>query len=573
MYTGFFGLQEAPFSITPDPRYLYLGAHHREALAHLLYGVGDGGGFVQLTGEIGTGKTTLCRSLLEQLPPEVDVALILNPKLTAVELLATVCDELRIEYPPGTTSVKILVDALYAHLLESHGRGRRTVLVIDEAQNLDVDVLEQVRLLTNLETAREKLLQIILIGQPELGQLLEGPRLRQLAQRITARYHLEPLSAEETRAYVGHRIDVAGRTDMMRRHEPIFSDAAIAEVHRLSGGIPRLINVLCDRALLGAYAEDQSQVDVATVRRGATEVLGKSGRRARARASVWVAGSVAAAAVAVALTSLVAPEPVRRLRDSVAPGLAGGLTAPVAAPRRPASPAPTPVLATITPAAGSSASTVGDSGPPASLATVLADPAVSGDRDAAFAALYAQWGLDLGAGGDSGCDRARRDGLGCLVRTGTWTKLRRVNLPAVIELATPQGDRRHALVTALGADRATLELGGTAYTFPLAEIDPFWDGPFIVLWKPAVGTTTLQPGARGKEVEWLRRRLSELDGQPVGPRNRDLYDDDLKARVIAFQQSRALVPDGIAGEETLVHLSAGPGTPTIRPLAGPGPRR
>jgi general secretion pathway protein A len=563
MYTAFFGLREAPFSITPDPRYLYLGAHHREALAHLLYGVGEGGGFVQLTGEIGTGKTTLCRSLLEQLPPEVDVALILNPKLTAVELLATVCDELRIPYPAGTTSVKVLVDALYAHLLASHGRGRRTVLVIDEAQNLDVDVLEQVRLLTNLETTREKLLQIILIGQPELARLLEGPKLRQLAQRITARYHLEPLSAEETRAYVGHRIDVAGRTDVMRRHESIFNDPAIAEVHRLSRGIPRLINVLCDRALLGAYAEDRSQVDAATVRRGAAEVLGRGSRRPHARVSVWLAGTAAAAAVAVVLATLVAPEPVRRIRDGAAPGLPSALTAPFGGPQRPVTPPAPPARPAPIPAR------VPTRPPGVTLAAVLADPAVGGDRDGAFAALYTRWGLDPSPGGDAaGCERARRDGLGCLVRTGTWTKLRRVNLPAIIELATPEGDRHHALVAALGPDRATLELSGKSYTFPLAEIDPFWDGPFIVLWKPAVGTTVLQPGARGREVEWLRRRLSELDGQPAGRRNRDLYDDELKARVIAFQRSRALVPDGIAGEETLVHLSAGPGTPVIQHLGG-----
>src|SRR5512143_372585 len=236
MYTSFFGLQEKPFAITPDPRYLYLSARHAEALAHLLYGIGEGGGFVQLTGEVGTGKTTLCRCLLEQLPPEVDVALILNPKLTDVELLAAVCDELGITYPPGTESRKVLVDRLYQYLLDAHARGRRTVLILDEAQDLAPDVLEQIRLLTNLETSTRKLLQIILIGQPELIRVLAREDLRQLAQRVVARYHLHPFSAEDTRAYIRHRMEVAGQKGK------IFSEAAMRRVHAASRGIPRLIN-------------------------------------------------------------------------------------------------------------------------------------------------------------------------------------------------------------------------------------------------------------------------------------------------------------------------------------------
>src|SRR5215510_1924248 len=221
MYTAHFGLTEPPFAITPDPRYLYLSEAHREALAHLLYGIGEGGGFVQLTGEVGTGKTTLCRCLLEQLPPRVDVAFVLNPKVTDVELLTTICEELRLPPCAGATSRKHLVDALHHHLLEAHRQGRRTVLIIDEAQDLAPDVLEQVRLLTNLETSTEKLLQIILIGQPELIRLLAQPGLRQVHQRVTARYHLQPLSRAETHAYVRHRMAVAGRSDR------VFTDDAV----------------------------------------------------------------------------------------------------------------------------------------------------------------------------------------------------------------------------------------------------------------------------------------------------------------------------------------------------------
>jgi len=281
MYASHFGLTEAPFSITPDPRFLYMSERHREGLAHLLFGIRQPGGFVQLTGEVGTGKTTLCRCLLEQLPPKVDVALVLNPRVTAVEFLATVCDELRISYPPGTTSVKALVDALYRYLLETHGRGRRSVLIVDEAQNLSVDVLEQIRLLTNLETPAEKLLQIILIGQPELLCLLERRELRQLAQRITARYHLRQFARPDTCGYIRHRIRVAGGGDAL------FSPAAMRRVHRLSGGIPRLINVICDRALLGAYAHDLHRVDAARVQRASREVRGEIPRSWRLRRLAW----------------------------------------------------------------------------------------------------------------------------------------------------------------------------------------------------------------------------------------------------------------------------------------------
>jgi len=550
MYTGFFGLREAPFSITPDPRYLFLGEHHREALAHLLYGVGEGGGFVLLTGEVGTGKTTLCRTLLEQLPPAVDVALILNPKLTGVELLATVCDEMRVPYPAGTTSVKVLVDGLYAHLLEAHARGRRTVLVIDEAQNLDAEVLEQIRLLTNLETAREKLLQIVLIGQPELGQLLDGPKLRQLAQRVTARYHLLPFSEAETRAYVRHRIQVAGRTDLMRDDGPIFSEAAIGEVHRLSAGIPRLINVLCDRALLGAYARDREQVDAATVRRAAVEVLGRRATTRSAGPAAWVAaGAVTAAAIAGVWLAATPASPGGA--SAWAPPRPPGVTRAGEGPRS----------AEATPR-----------GP--TLAELLADRAVASDRDTAFATLFARWGLEGAASpGGAGCERARREGFECLARTGTWTRLRRFNLPAILELTTLDGDRRYAVLIALTDERATLALGARSVTLPLAAIEPYWDGAFVLLWRPpAIGMPVLQPGMRGKDIAWLQRRLSELDRRAADRRGRDVYDDELRERVVAFQRSRALVPDGIVGEETLAQLSLGTGGAPIRLLAEPAPQ-
>ena len=249
MYKKYFGLSELPFTIAPDPRYLYLSAEHREALASLLYGIGCNGGFVLLTGEIGTGKTTVCRCLLEQIPAAAEIAFILNPKYSISELLEAICDELKIPYQHSEERIKGYIDALNAHLLESHARGVNTVLIIDEAQNLSLDALEQIRLLTNLETSSDKLLQIVLIGQPELLEKLSSRQLRQLNQRITARYHLHALSAPELREYVNHRLAVSGC------EAPLFTAGALRALHRLTGGVPRMVNVICDRALLGAYVE------------------------------------------------------------------------------------------------------------------------------------------------------------------------------------------------------------------------------------------------------------------------------------------------------------------------------
>jgi len=246
MYASYFGLSDNPFAITPDPRFLFLSARHTEALAHLLYGVTESGGFIQLTGEVGTGKTTLVRTLLEKLPDNVDAALIINPRVSVLEFLRSICRELHIDWKQ-TQTPQDLIDTLNARLLKAHEAGRRVVLIIDEAQGLSAEVLEQVRLLTNLETREQKLLQIILVGQPELRELLARTELRQLAQRITGRYHLTPLSTTETRAYVNHRLTVSGAM------APIFTAGAARSIQNASGGIPRLINIICDRALLGAY--------------------------------------------------------------------------------------------------------------------------------------------------------------------------------------------------------------------------------------------------------------------------------------------------------------------------------
>jgi general secretion pathway protein A len=587
MYTSYFGLAEPPFSITPDPRYLYMSEPHRDALAHLLYGIAEGGGFVQLTGEIGTGKTTLCRCLLGQLPPRVDVALILNPRVTDVELLATLCDELRIPYPTGTTSRKVLVDSLYRHLLDAHGQGRRTVLVVDEAQDLDPEVLEQIRLLTNLETPTQKLLQIILIGQPELISLLDRDELRQLAQRVTARYHLLPFAKDDTHAYICHRMEVAGQK------EKIFTEAAMRRIHRAAGGVPRVINAICDRALLGAYTQDERSVGVATVRQAAREVLGHPVPSRVARRWQWAGGAVVAAALVTGVSVLFTYGQMRlpSLRPlqgetKIAAGLARGapaLSTPASAPAAsmPAAVAPgslvdnnagvsTPAL-TATPVAASREPQQPAAGR-SPLGQLLDDPLLRADKKSAFASLYALWRLDYDRSkAGLGCERGRAEGLQCLFKTGTWARLRRFNVPAIIELSSPTGERRYATVVSLEEENATLDLGGRRYTLALHEIDHYWDGPFILLWKaPGVSSVPIMPGTRGRDVEWLRQRLSELDGGPIAAKNRDFFDDDLRAQVIAFQRRQSLPADGIVGEETLSHLSSAHQESSVPRLGRPG---
>jgi general secretion pathway protein A len=531
VYALHFGLTERPFSLAPDPRYLYLSDGHREALAHLLYGLGEGGGFVQLTGEVGTGKTTVCRTLLDQLPPEVDVAMIFNPRLTSAELIATVCDELRVTYPAGTKSLKVLVDALSRALLDTHARGRRTVLIIDEAQNLSMEVLEELRLLTNLETTRQKLLQVILIGQPELGELLQRRELRQLSQRVTARYHLRPFALRETRAYVQHRMAIAGQ------QTPIFSDAALRVAHGRAAGVPRLINSVCDRALLGAFSRGRRHVTAGIVRRAAAEVLGRRPRR-----RPWVPAAAAAAVLVAVIAGATALGTAWFTRI----GSAWSLTPPPppAAPVNPVLATPPPTPPTPPPAP-----------PRPSLAETLSVSADAADKDAAFATLYAQWGVEYrGTSRVAGCDYGRAAGFRCLARAGTWTVLRRLDLPAMLTLTTAAGDKHYAVLTALAEDTATVTIGERRLTLPLVEVERFWDGDFVTLWKaPALAAAPLVPGMGGRDIRWLRQRLGDLDGAPAGAGL--VYDDDLKRRVVAFQQAHALTPDGIAGEETLLRLS------------------
>ena len=562
MYEKHFGLTERPFSIAPDPRFLYMSQQHREALAHLLYGVGEGGGFVQLTGEVGTGKTTVCRCLLEQLPDHVEIALILNPSVTALELLGSLCDELKIQYARDTTSIKSLIDVLNAYLLDSHARGRRTVLMIDEAQNLSAEALEQVRLLTNLETTREKLLQIILVGQPELRALLAREDLRQLSQRITARYHLEPISREETAAYIRHRLQICGASTTL------FTDTAVELTHKLSGGVPRLINVLSDRAMLGAFVEGKRMVDAPIVQRAAREVFPEEGLDAPSQ-GIWRWLGISAIVVLAALVgyfvavTVLWPEPARLAMNSVEkpvpverplseePVSEQPLSGPVASETElwPANEADALSVAAVELPA--------ESEPPAmdlKLALAQAGPDVAAR---AWKSLYSLWGERSTAVTDEqACAQAPAVGLRCLQGGGSWSALKHFDRPALLLLVAAEGRRVEVLLQEVVGSQVRVQVGGRELEVPIDALERHWFGEYRLLWKaPPNGNAALRPGDRNADVKWLRDRLAKATGLTSIAPDPLYFDAGLKELVQSFQRSHELSADGVVGARTFINLN------------------
>jgi len=572
MYTSFFGLTEKPFTITPDPRYLFMSERHSEALAHLVYGVTESDGFIQLTGEVGTGKTTLVRSLLQKLPKRTEVAVVLNPQLTAREFLVAICRELGIPQPEERDSLRALVDALNEHLLAAHAEDRRTILVVDEAQNLAAEVLEQVRLLTNLETARQKLLQIILIGQPELRDLLARNDLRQLAQRITARYHLEPLDRTETLRYIEHRLRVAGAvTDL-------FTPAAKREVYRLSGGVPRLVNVICDRSLLGAYSRERRQVDKALVRRAAAEISGQRENPFWQRWLLPLAGTAALATLAFSAWYYLAPTddqpPSRPVVRMIGPSAGTAEAAETAAStgadtqrspsaagesgssqESPASQLPGQSQTPLTAAAADAGAALADD-PAPSLGAILRENPDATDSTRAFATLFDIWtaGYDPEAG--AACDQAGRQGLRCLFQRGTWNTLRQFDRPAILTLTDAEAVDHRVVLASLDDETGVILLDGQRYEVPLTEIGNYWYGDFVLLWRPPFGeVVAYQYGMRGDGVRWLRRSLGQIQGRPFTDSDSDYFDQDLERRLREYQRSQRLQVDGIAGQRTQILIN------------------
>ncbi|MCF1184983.1 AAA family ATPase [Marichromatium gracile] len=520
MYPSYFGLSEPCFSIAPDPRYLFLSAQHREALAHLVYGAGEQGGFVLLTGEVGTGKTTVCRAFLEQLPEHVEVALILNPCLTARELLVAVCEEFGIAIAAGERSLKRLVDALNQYLLALHAEGRRALLIIDEAQNLRPRVLEQIRLLTNLETSTHKLLQIFLIGQPELRRMLARAQLRQVDQRITARVHLHPFDHHETSAYIGHRLAVAGCERMP------FTAMALWRIHRWSRGLPRLINILCDRALLGAYVSRHPRVDAGIVARAARELGGDPvdhHDRSRGASPTLVVGAVLAVALGAAWWGMDWLG-ARSSHPLAGPGTSSEAEVVEPLPRRL---------------------------PEALRAAAATEPE-------AMLRLLRRWGVELDTLGEGApCARVATLGLRCESGRGALAVLRRLDRPALLAVEPEEDapEARYLVLAGLRRDTALIDGPEGAVEIPAKALERAWSGDFVVLWQPPpVGGAVIGPGDEAEAIRWLRRLLAEVPELGFSDLETPGFDPVLRKALERFQRSQGLEADGLAGARTLIAL-------------------
>ncbi|HLY36456.1 MAG TPA: AAA family ATPase [Candidatus Binatia bacterium] len=613
MYERFFGLADAPFRLTPDPRYLFLSRKHAEALAHLQLGLKESSGFVCITGDVGTGKTTLLRSFLRQLGPDIATAYVFNPPLTALELLKTINGELGLM--TKTFSRKKLVDALNAHLLAQREAGRRSIVVIDEAQTLPIDVLEQLRLLSNLETTTEKLLRIVLVGQPQLRALLLHPELVQLNQRITLRWHMGPLAKGETATYIAHRLRIAAGGPPPR----IFTRGAIARVHRISAGVPRLINMVAHRSMLAAFAADERVVTRRIVRQayreiGALPLAASSSRRPRLVRVGWAAAGLAAcvAIAAVGAARLGAWPDLRLVRANVPPVTDPPAVepppaepAPVSDPTPPADPAPaadaapgpavaeaapepvpTPPAADAPPSEPAAPPTPAAAEPPATVvatavapaAPAVADPArptldvaarlagvnatqsVRAAGDALFAAWHAR-PLDVREGPLPAAftAAAQQRGLEYLPLVGNMSMLRLLDLPAILEFRIPGADgTRYATLVGVTATGALLDVGGAVVPVDTAFLDAHWFGTAHLVWRDfeSLGRAFGREG-RGAYVARLQGLLRKV-GVYHGPLS-GIFDTPTEAALLDFQRSRLLVPDGRVGRLTRIVLYAASG--------------
>jgi general secretion pathway protein A len=514
-----------------------MSPRHQEGLAHLLYGINFGGGFVALTGEVGTGKTTLCHCLLQQIPKNIDIALILNSKLNAIELLATICDELGISYDKNQQSLKNLIDRLNQHLLATHANGRRTVLLIDEAQNLSMEVLEQIRLLTNLETNKTKLLQIILVGQPELKELLKRQDLRQLNQRITARYHLLPLSLDETQAYIRHRLTVCNG------HPEIFKQSAIRKIYKLSSGIPRVINILCDRALLGAYSTNTHVITSAIVSDASDEALGVAEKKSSYLAPLLVLLFLTCVAAGTFFLGYWL-NAINRAPVNLAALFPAVQTNPViiSQTKLPDQKEPLPIEKTNT---APDAKTT-------SFYDWINNPEYS--LNAELTSALKIWGKPIPESQQADCHYVETTGLRCVFGKASWKDLLAINRPAILEFSLIGKEKRHALLTGLGQNQSIIHFKNNV-DFPVADVLKYWNGYYLILEPPPIPDNELIHRYQTSDnVLWLRYLLNNVDGKNETVEQPRFYDDKLIARVKNFQHQHQLPEDGIVGDKTMAHL-------------------
>lgn len=539
MYREFFGIEENPFSNTPDPKYVYLSKRHSEALAHLVFGVQGGNGFVLLTGEVGTGKTTLCRYMSEQMSDDVKLALCLNPRISEIDLLATICEELGVDIAGLQPSIKTLTAALNIFLLDFYATGGRAVVIIDEAQNLSFELLEQVRLLTNLETSRNKLLQIILIGQTELRDHIDQFSLRQLSQRISARYHLEPMDQQETENYILHRTEIAGLPD------DLFTEEVLHEIYASTRGIPRLINSVCERCLLGAYASGQAVITKQLAAAAAIETLGET-RQSTGQSTQQ----------SVTLPSepdLFTPKPHSKFLIVFL--LLGVLAAAFFV---------SPPLQNLIKSnlsyllySQSSPTRTSSSSPQDVLNKLSEDDTYTN----AFTNLGGQWNSTKGIHQViQSCQDALQAGLACLPfegkLIGNWPSLYLINRPFMIELVTKDGDSRYLTVVKVSDASVTLATATKPIVVSREDFKSLPTGSLLLLWQPPpFYNRILQPNMIGKDVSWVRKRMLKINTQLLeAVDDPEVYDENLRARINQFKHDHALKSDGLIDPLTLIHL-------------------
>ncbi len=585
MYKNFFGFKERPFQLVPNPAYLFLSKGHEEALAHLTYAVSQGDGFVEITGEVGTGKTTLCRVFLENLGSDTEAAYIFNPRLDSVQLLKAINDEFDIPSHPDNT--KELIDILNGFLMEKKAEGKKVLLLIDEAQNLSMEILEQLRLLSNLETSTSKLLQIILVGQPELGQMLDSHELRQLGQRITLSCNLSPLDFNETREYIQHRIQIASRKPGVK-----LTVGAYYAIHRFSGGIPRLINIACDRAFLTAFGLGKHKVTGNIANMAIRELAGRGDRRRHLLNRRKVLWGLVSLLLVTAVVMVYGP--------SLWQKPAGPFTAtmpPVAPepPPRPETetpePAPTPEDDSSpdlqAPGAADETETADDEPETASADDVTAPPADApparpavadrsledylmqadgaGSRESALRAALALWGAEglVSASLDTVDDPAtffrigaKQNGLLIHRLDGDLRLVQRLNVPAILEFYPP-GAEIPVYVTL-----ARIEEGGFLFKTGAAdddiraephEVETYWQGGAFIPWKDFFDFGgTIPRNASEDAVINLKMLLQEIGFQDIGIS--PAYHDRVRRAVERIQERNGLAVDGVVGPRTKIVL-------------------
>lgn len=575
MYGQFFNLDESVFSIAPNPKYLYLSGQHEEALAHLLYGVTRPGGFVLISGEIGTGKTTICRSLFLEIPENTEIALIVNPNLNADDLLASICDELKISYPEYKRSSKTYINKLNERLIQSHAEGRNTILIVDEAQNLSVESLEAIRALTNLETDNQKLLQIILMGQPELRDRLNSPELEQLNQRITARFHLKALSRSEVKEYIDHRLKICNCND------EIFSRSNIDLIYKLTNGVPRLINVLCDRSLLGAFVRKKKIISNDIIRKAAAEALGKPVSE-QPSSNNYLA--LAAAFAFVAITFFVFFYDSGRLnifnneKDNV-----GDVAVESVAPQDEIEQLPVneAVTGLVKQESIKSVESVQDDVQKSSSLTVKVAELDESHLDApvkekfisdseslkqneaielspkqwAYKALFESWGLEYTDFSIEPCEFAKQKGLFCYPGVGDASLLQRLNRPVLLKKNKTKQEDAYLLVKYIDRDEVIVIEQSGEFRVSWEQIAQSWRGRYDLLWKPVTDIKFIRPGMRGEYVKKIDENLSIVFNRPPRGDDFDAYDHSLVKEIASFQRAQRIPSDGVIGPLTQIYMN------------------